>query len=201
MAGSRLEYQDGKPARDWAGLVNIYAKTFSARARRAIKHDKRNGRPKWIFRGQRDHWDLDTSLDRAFAKYGIIPRTVKDEDTKNAVERQCRAIEEKMLRSFMRKAHHYLTQVPEPDDIVDWLAIMRHYGAPTRLLDWTYSFYVAVYNAVEDWNPSKIDPEGIHGAKRSQKRAKENGETQPVVWALDAASLKSDPVLSMLAAR
>jgi hypothetical protein len=40
-------------------------------------------------------------------------------------------------------------QVPERTNIMEWLAMMRHYGAPTRLLDWTYSFFVAVYFAVE----------------------------------------------------
>jgi len=32
---------------------------------------------------------------------------------------------------------------------MEWLALMRHYGAPVRLIDWTFSFFVAVYFALE----------------------------------------------------
>ena len=33
--------------------------------------------------------------------------------------------------------------------MIDWWAVMQHYRAPTRLLDWTASIYVAAYFAVE----------------------------------------------------
>lgn len=32
---------------------------------------------------------------------------------------------------------------------MEWLALMQHYGTPTRLHDWTYSFWTAVLFAVE----------------------------------------------------
>ena len=43
----------------------------------------------------------------------------------------------------------YLNNTPEKNNWVEWLALMRHYGGPARLLDWTYSFFVAVFLATE----------------------------------------------------
>jgi hypothetical protein len=59
-----------------------------------------------------------------------------------------------MIREFQRKAGVYLEREPDKDDVLEWLALMRHYGAPTRLTDWTYSFYVAVHFALAN------DPQG-----------------------------------------
>jgi hypothetical protein len=53
-----------------------------------------------------------------------------------------------MLRDFKREAYHYLSHLPERDDFLEWLALGRHYLMPVRLLDFTYSFYIAVYFAV-----------------------------------------------------
>jgi hypothetical protein len=55
-----------------------------------------------------------------------------------------------LLREFQRRAHTYLKTNDVPQgDVVEWLALMQHFGAPTRLLDVTASPYVASYFAVE----------------------------------------------------
>jgi hypothetical protein len=53
-------------------------------------------------------------------------------------------IEEGLLREFKRKSSFSLSRA-KPVHRLEWLALMRHYGAPTRLLDWTYSIYVAAF--------------------------------------------------------
>ncbi len=57
--------------------------------------------------------------------------------------------ENKLIREFKRKASIY-TKTPEDKFYLEWLSLMRHYGAPVRILDCTYSFYVALYQAIKD---------------------------------------------------
>src|SRR5262249_28640680 len=75
------------------------------------------------------------------------------------LERVCREIDDgnlefaparevAVVREFMRRAHHYLPDVPRDDNWFEWLALMQHHGAPTRLLDWTYSLSVALHFAL-----------------------------------------------------
>jgi hypothetical protein len=98
---------------------------------------------KWIFRGQTANWPLTTSLERLCSSLDIPQHRYGHE------------IEKILLREFQRRFYHYETHVPEPNDDLEWLATMQHYGAATRLLDWTHSPYVALHFALERADPKK----------------------------------------------
>ncbi|HEX6987429.1 MAG TPA: FRG domain-containing protein [Planctomycetaceae bacterium] len=96
-----------------------------------------------IHRGQAgEDWTLKTRLARAVEEWRGEP------DFESLI-----ALEERLLGSFQKRAHLFLpeTYLPPPDRPLAWMALMQHHGCPTRLLDWTRSFYVALYIAVSDY--------------------------------------------------
>ena len=91
----------------------------------------------WTFRGQSDaRWPLQSTLARRFISTGIHPEAWPEQ-------------ENRILRIFKRKAHLFLDHIPDDVDSFRWLGMMQHHGAPTRLLDFTWSFYVAAFFALE----------------------------------------------------
>lgn len=99
-----------------------------------------------VFRGQScSDWGLRTSLDRSFDTNQKIILSAKGKTRTFAKKDH----ERYLIKSFQKNANMYLKFLPPDKKKLEWLAIMQHYGAPTRLLDVTLSPYIALFFALE----------------------------------------------------
>lgn len=96
----------------------------------------------FYFRGQANsEWDLSSSLER------MIKSLYQREDSFDIP----RAYELEMLEEFKRKYPLYEKhRIPAEGDNIEWLSIMQHYGACTRLVDATESIFVALFMATQN---------------------------------------------------
>jgi hypothetical protein len=96
-------------------------------------------RQPFLFRGQsRSEWKLKPKIFRHL---------------EGLKEDSALRIEFDSMNYFRQRAkqhlnHIYITDIREAIDILELMGVMQHYNAPTRMLDWTTSFYIALYFAV-----------------------------------------------------
>jgi FRG domain len=113
-------------------------KTFASRTissvRALIDYLSRH-QGEWAYRGHSDEWPLAGSLERLLgdwkASLAHAPR----------VERQ-------MILEFRRR-YRFDNQVLVRSDVLYCLSVMQHYGLPTRLLECSYSPFVAAKFAID----------------------------------------------------
>jgi hypothetical protein len=130
MAGAYWTEVNGAAVDSWAKIV-AYVDGLTTASRR-------------IFRGlSSSKHELLSSLERT------INETEKNTLIRIPHDERWR-YEAQLLFWFKRRAHFYLgtSETPHASDFLEWFGLMRHFGAPSRLLDFSYSFPVATYFAI-----------------------------------------------------
>lgn len=98
-----------------------------------------NGSNTAVYRGQRKYWPL-------------LPTISRDNDPAKLL-----SLEDKILKLFKKEGRGCLHLIPKTD--WDWLVVGQHHGLPTRVLDWSYNPYVALWFALKKYSRNDSEPE------------------------------------------
>ena len=109
-----------------------------------------------------------------FAYRGMNRSAYKISNGLSRLGRPYENMERNLIKQFKKYAHNY---VVERDTDWHWLSIAQHHGLPTRLIDWTYSPYVALHfatNSMDDFDHDgaiwKINFAEVHKLLQDEQR-------------------------------
>ena len=99
----------------------------------------------------------DKSINRFRSPYvfrGLHDKTYELKTSLIRLENNPSEMEKHLFRNFKKYAPQ--DTVAEDNDWL-WLSIAQHHGLPTRLIDWTFSPYIALHFMCEDINHYDVD--------------------------------------------
>lgn len=134
--------------KDWDQIATCFSRDFKMPEMKRDSETDEILTETWAFRGLPDlSFELEPAIERA-----INSKTINWPQLERLVSSE-----------FKSRARSYLKASLIPDDQLTWLALMQHYGIPTRLLDFTYSPFVALYFSIRGIHekPENLRPEEL----------------------------------------